>query len=375
MTRTTRSFFGRAATAGLAALAALAAGAAPAQTKEPIAIGVIANLTGTDVKSSTAMVRGVELAAEAVNAAGGADGHPIKLIVEDSQYKTQEALNAATKLFDVDKVPAVIMFGGSSLELAVAPIAKAKGKLLINTSSSSPKLGEFPGTLYSILPLDDIVGKALGAWVATQSVKSVAFVVPNNTFGIGLMDASAAAFEAAGGKVLTKIVYSEGQPDYRTDLQQLLARQPDAIITAGYGDDSRTVFKAARGLGLKQSWYAAYPSILTVENEAWMNGRLLGVDDGGLTGATAAKVAAAYKAKHDDGEPTPHVFYGYDALMLIAKAAAMPAGLGPTSLEAAVKGYDGATGPIVWNANGQRIDPPIDIIAYKDGKFATIGHQ
>ncbi|MDQ0393359.1 ABC transporter substrate-binding protein [Labrys monachus] len=371
-----RRFFKAMVGAGLTALTAIGCQPAQAQTKEPIPVGVIANLTGMDVKTSTDMVRGIQIAADTVNKAGGVDGHPVKLIIEDAQYKTQEALNAATKLYDVDKVTAIIMFGGSSIELAVAPIAKQKGKMIVNTSSSSAKLGDFAGTVYSVLPLDDIVGKALGEWVASQGVKSAAFVVPNNTFGTGLMDASAAAFQAKGGKIVAKIAYSEGQPDYRADLQQLVASKPDAIVTTGYGDDSRTVFKNARGLGLKQIWYAGYPSILTVENEAWMNGRLTGVDNGGLTGKVAKEVGEEYAAKYGkDEQPLPHVFYGYDALMLIARAAAAPGGLSSATMGKSVVGYDGATGTITWDDRGQRIDPPIDIISYKDGKFVTVGQK
>lgn len=341
---------------------------------DPIPVGVIANLTGNDVKTSEQMVRGVELAADAINAAGGIGGRPVKLIVEDAEYKTQEALNAATKLYDIDKVDAAIMFGGSSLMLAVAPIAKDKGKVIINTSSSSPQLGNFPGTIFSILPLDDIVGKELGSWVASKGVKTVAFVVPNNTFGTGLMDASAKAFEAAGGKVVAKVTYTEGQPDYRADLQQLVALKPDAIITAGYGDDSRTVFKNARLLGLNMPWYAAYPSILTVEDPKWMDGRLAGVDNGGLSGAKAKEVEAAYAKKYADGEMMAHVYYGYDAMTVLAKALADGGNLA-SALPKAISGYDGATGKIVWDDRGQRIDPPIDIIVYEGGKFVTTGSK
>jgi len=347
--------------------AMFAAGVAVAA--DPVTVGVIANLTGSDVKSSEQMVRGVELAVAELDAAGGIGGRPLKLIVEDSEYKTQEALNAATKLYDIDKVDAAIMFGGSSLMLAVAPIAKEKGKVLINTSSSSPKLGGFPGTLFSILPLDDIVGKELGTWIAGKGVKTVAFVVPNNTFGTGLMDASAAAFEAAGGKIVSKVTYTEGQPDYRADLQQLVALKPDAIVTAGYGDDSRTVFKNARALGLDMPWYAAYPSILTVDDPAWMNGRLLGVDNGGLSGQKAKDIAAAYAKKYG-AEAMPHVFYGYDAMMVLAKALAAGGDLS-AALPKAIENYAGATGAITWDERGQRIDPPIDFIVFKDGAFVT----
>ena len=82
----------------LAAVGAVALGAAgiTAAAAEDVTIGVIANLTGQDINTSVQMARGVELAADAINAAGGIDGKQIKLIVEDSEYKAQEALTAAT---------------------------------------------------------------------------------------------------------------------------------------------------------------------------------------------------------------------------------------------------------------------------------------
>jgi branched-chain amino acid transport system substrate-binding protein len=342
---------------------------------DPIKVGVMANLTGTDVASSVEMTRGVELGAEAVNAAGGVNGAPIELITEDSQYQTQEALNAASKLYDVDGVQAVIMFGGSSLMLAVAEVAKQDGRIIINTSSSSPKLGDYPGTIFSILPLDDIVGKELGTWVYSKGLTTAAFVAPNNTFGGGIVDAAAAAFEAAGGTVLAKVAYTEGQPDYRADIQPLVALAPQAIIAVGYGDDSRTVFKNARELGLDAPWYTAYPSIFTVENPEWMNGRLFGIDNGGISGAKAQEVAAAYTAKYGEGTPTPHVYYAYDAVQLLAKAmtaGGTEAAQIAAALPGTVAGYDGATGTITWDDRGQRIDPPMDFFAYKDGALVTI---
>ncbi|MEP0324104.1 ABC transporter substrate-binding protein [Bauldia litoralis] len=344
---------------------------------DTIPVGVIANLTGQDVNTSLQMARGVELAADEINAAGGIDGKMIELIVEDSEYKAQEALTAATKLYQVNQVPAVIMFGGSSLMIPVGELAQQEGKVLINTSSSSAKLGDYPGALFSILPLDDIVGKELGQYVYDKGARSIATIVPNNTFGTGIAEAAGAAFEAAGGKIVRKVAYTEGQPDYRADVQAIIAAEPDALVGVGYGDDSRTVFKNARELGFDAPWYAAYPSIFAVENEEWMDGKLSGVDNGGYANDGGAAVLAAYKAKWpDEDEPLAHIYYGYDAMMVLAKA--IEAG-GVESAEIAealpsvVQSYVGATGKIVWDDRGQRIDPPLDIIEYKGGKFETVG--
>ncbi len=340
----------------------------------PISIGVIANLTGSDVPSSVDMVRGVQLATEQINTGGGINGKQIKLIVEDSEYRPQAGIEAATKLFDVNQVPAAIVFGGSSVTLPIAEMAAPKGRIILNTSASSSKLGNFAGTLFSTLPLDDIVGKELGAYAAKMGAKTAAFIVPNNTFGTGLMEAAAASYTAAGGKVLRKIIYTEGQPDYRPDLQPLQEAKPDAIISAGYGDDTRTVFKAARELGIVAPWYVAYPSIFTVEQPAWMEGKLSGIDNGGLSGSVSQQIKADYTRKFT-GEPRPHYYYAYDAMMLLARSM-QQAGIDTAAIKAALpsaaKGYDGATGRIEWDARGQRINPPLDYFLYKGGKLETV---
>jgi branched-chain amino acid transport system substrate-binding protein len=359
---------------GLLTILALSALTGAAQTGAPILLGLIANLTGTDPKSSVNMTRGVEFAVEEINAAGGVNGRPIRLLTEDSQYRAPEAINAATKLYEVNKVEAAIMFGGSSLMIPVAELAQQKGKILLNTSSSSPKLGTFPGTLWSVLPLDNIMGKELGEWVAGRGARAAALVVPNNTFGTGLADAAAAAFEAKGGKIVRRVAYTEGQPDYRADVQAVLQTKPDVIIAAGYGDDSRTVFRSARTLGLDAPWYAAYPTIFTVENPQWMSGKFFGVDNGGPTLPSAQALKKKYVDRFKE-EPLAHVFYGYDAAMLLVramKAGGTDAAAIKAALPKVVQSYEGATGRIQWDPNGQRVAPPIEFLEYKDGKFSLL---
>ncbi len=367
-----RRFTVLAAATALIAYAGLGLGIARADDP-PVSVGVIANLTGSDPKSSIDMVHGIELATEQLNAAGGVKGRKLALIVEDSEYRPQAGIEAATKLFDVNKVDAAIVFGGSSVTIPIAELAAPKGKILMNTSASSAKLGNYGGTLFSTLPLDDIVGQQVGYYAYAMGAKTAAFVVPNNTFGTGLMDSAAKAFEEKGGKVLRKIAYTEGQPDYRGDFQALVALKPDAIVSAGYGDDTRTAFKAARELGIDAPWYVGYPSIFSVENDAWMNGKLSGVDNGGLDSPMGKKLKDIAVAKYKE-EPRPHFYYGYDAMMLLGLAM-QKAGTDVAAIKAALpevaKTYDGATGKIEWDARGQRINPPMDKFMFKDGKLQS----
>lgn len=365
--RTTLSFVAAAALATFV-------GISPAVAQDTVDIGVIANLTGSNVLPSVNLVRGAEAAAKAINADGGINGAQINLIIEDSEYRVQEALNAATKLYDVDGVQSAIMFGGSNLMIPVAEMARDKGRVLINVSSSSPTLADFTGTLFSVLPLDNIVGKALGEWAYDRGVRKAAFVVPNNAFGTGLMEAAAAAFTAKGGEVATKVAYTEGQPDYRAEVQSVVQTGPDAIIVTGYGDDSHKWFRLARTLGLDVPWYAAYPSILSIENPEWMDGKLFGIDNGGLNQGPAKAAVEAYKAEHGE-DMLAHYLYAYDAIGILA-AAMKAEGTDAADISAALPGvvptFEALTGKIVWDEKNQRIDPPLDLIEYKDGQFMSM---
>src|ERR1700722_19559158 len=60
------------------------AGAAKA-TKSPIIIGYISNLTGVASSTFTDGAGGAQAVIDQVNAAGGVNGHPLKLVVKDDQ--------------------------------------------------------------------------------------------------------------------------------------------------------------------------------------------------------------------------------------------------------------------------------------------------
>jgi branched-chain amino acid transport system substrate-binding protein len=350
--------------------------AADAQPSAPIKVGLIANLTGSAVRTSVAMLRGAEIAVSEVNAGSKIKGRPLQLVSEDSENRVQAALDAAHKLIDINGIKIILMFGGSSLMIPVAKYAKTRDVIVINTASSSPKLASFPGTLFSILPLDNIVGEALGDWVYARGFRRAAFIVPNNAFGLGLQDAAAAAFAKHGGTVAVKMDYTEGQPDYRTDLQSVVQAKPDVIVSGGFGDDTRTIFKNARELDLTAPWYTAYPTIFDVENKSWMNGKLFGLEDGAesLTNPVTTKLVRTYKAKYHE-DPLPNAYYSYDGVWLVALAMRQ-AGPGVDAVRKAlpqvVKAYTGATGKIQWDASGQRINAPLDKLAYQDGKFVLI---
>ena len=236
----------------LAAAGALALGAAgmSAAAAEDITVGVIANLTGQDINTSVQMARGVELAADAINAAGGIDGNQIKLIVEDSEYKAQEALTAATKLYQVDKVPAFIT-AFSNVVKAVAPIANREKALMLSVGANSPDIKNLGDYVYTTFPLADVDMRALGSWLYTkQNKRKAAVLYVNHETGTEGAKVFTAAFKAAGGEVVLNESYEEQRSDFTGLVLKVRAANPDIVHIHSVISDFTAIVAQMRQLGL-----------------------------------------------------------------------------------------------------------------------------
>ena len=63
--------------------------------KEPILIGYLPALTGPSSSTGIGINRGIQLAVQEINAAGGIDGRQIELILRDTQSDPTKAVNGA----------------------------------------------------------------------------------------------------------------------------------------------------------------------------------------------------------------------------------------------------------------------------------------
>ena len=76
-----------------------------ATTDPPIKIGVIEPLSGPVAASGNYVRMGAEIARDWINARGGVNGRPLRLLIEDNKSDPREAASAAEKLIVRDGVP------------------------------------------------------------------------------------------------------------------------------------------------------------------------------------------------------------------------------------------------------------------------------
>jgi branched-chain amino acid transport system substrate-binding protein len=92
----------------------------PVRAADPVKIGVLAPLTGVYSIVGDRGVKGVELAAAEINAAGGILGRPVEIIARDDETNPEVALRQVRRLMLQDKVAAVIgpLHGGAAIAVS-----------------------------------------------------------------------------------------------------------------------------------------------------------------------------------------------------------------------------------------------------------------
>ena len=123
-------------------LAALAAPIAPALAADcDITIGVVMELTGPAGEYGQAGAKSVEMAFRDFNDAGGVNGCKLVTDTRDSQSQGNVAVDQATQLVNIKKVPVII--GGiiSSISIPIlTSVTAPAGVVQVSPASSSPTL-------------------------------------------------------------------------------------------------------------------------------------------------------------------------------------------------------------------------------------------
>jgi branched-chain amino acid transport system substrate-binding protein len=242
----------------------LAAGsfAAHAQTpagKEPLKFGLAMPLTGSQALFGADQAKAAQWAVEDINAKGGIDGHPLEMILLDTQADPRVAINAVNRLINVEKVP-VFGTAWSAVVKAVAPIANRAQTLELSVGANSPDIAKLGDYVYTTYPLADVDIRAQARYaVQTLKKKTAAVLYIHNDSGVEGARVYRDAFTEAGGKVVAFEAYDAQATDYTAAILKVRSANPDVIHIQGLVSDLPQVIGQLRQLGLKQqiSTYSA----------------------------------------------------------------------------------------------------------------------
>lgn len=342
-------------------------------TGDPVTYGVVMPLTGPVGAAGKELVVGLEIAAEQINEEGGVDGRPFELAVEDSQGEVKPALEAASKLINVDKVPALYGEYSTTVSLPLGQYVTRQGKLFMS-GASSPEMATLGPLGFGISPLDTFTAKVAAEDIYDKGYRKIASIFPNSSYGQYIQKGLEETFTELGGTVTSKVLYQEGQSDYRADLSRLEDSEPEMYVYGSYGEDAALINKNAYEMGLSEDpWYGIYLSADISEADPATTEGQLGIDLA-TSGELGEELIARFKEKTGSTPATAGVANTYDAAIVYAEAVDRAGTTDPDAVAAAMLETDrqGASGPIAFDSDGQRKTASFALVEAVDGEVKTV---
>jgi branched-chain amino acid transport system substrate-binding protein len=238
----------------LASVLLLAADAAIAQSKPPLKLGGILDMSGlyadiTGAGSETA----AKMAAE--DFGGEVLGRKIEIIAADHLNKADLSANIARDMFDNQGVEMVFDVAASATALAALEIAKARGKIMMFNGPGSIRLTNEACGPYSVHYVFDTFAQANVTGLATvkQGLDSWFFLTADYAFGQDLEKDTTNVVLKSGGKVVGSVRHPINTSDFSSYLLQAQSSKAKVVGLANAGGDTINAIKQAAEFGLTKS--------------------------------------------------------------------------------------------------------------------------
>lgn len=219
------------ASAGAAVLAGGIAKPAIA-AKEPIQVGYLPALTGPSSSTGIGINRGIQLAVQEINAAGGIDGRQLELITRDTQSDPTKAVNGAAELTRGQKVSVVFGPVNSGESLAVVPLLARTNTPQVHPcwvdTLTDPK--KYP-MCFRNAPTNQQIGAAANRYVVeVLKRKKVAVISDTTGYGTASVVAYVPMLKAMGADVVYQGNVDAANPDLKPELLRMQSAGAEAIM-------------------------------------------------------------------------------------------------------------------------------------------------
>jgi branched-chain amino acid transport system substrate-binding protein len=267
--------------AGALSLSLVAASATPAgaaiKTQSPIVIGYISNLTGIASSTFTDGAGGAQAIIDQQNAAGGIDGHPLKLIVkDDTSSLTLDATDAQELVSD----GATVVIDYSAFAFTGAPFLQKAGIPVVGSGFDGPEWLEAPYTNMFTWqePTSSVNGTDYTYGFYGQFLKDLG-VKTFGGLGYGISPSSTNSVyeaEASATKSGIKICYTNntvpfGSTDFTADVLAIKSSNCGAVAGSFVAASDLALSNALKQAGLssvKGLYFTGYDQAATTPNAA-----------------------------------------------------------------------------------------------------------
>lgn len=384
--------------AALVAISVIATGCGSPSAEEPadgkqkvtVRIGVGAPLTGTGVvEFGKGTVRAAKLAAAQANESERAKAAGIKFeIVEgDDQGDPKVAVNVANQFAGDPKLVGVVGHVNSGCAIPASKIYNENTIVMISNSATSPQLtAQGFDNVFRTCTIDPVQGEFAADKFYKEIGYKTAFVVDDSTaYGEGVAQYFSERFVANGGQVLGQEKTSDKDTDFTALATKIAAAKPDVVYYGGLYPAGALLIKQLRAADFNNPISGA---------DGFNDGELVNLAGAAAEGCYATAIGmpveempkgAEFIAAYEEMFPGETVgavdTYGFDAANAIingvltaaeeigAEKVTTPEGRAAVIEAVAASDFEGLTGRVQFDANGDTLNKAVTLIVVKDGKL------
>lgn len=246
----------------IAALSATGAVAlAPgAFAQDDIKIGGLYILSGSAASYGEFASQGMQLAIDEINEAGGVDGKPLKLLMEDTQGKAATGIQAARKLVYQDDVSVLVGLDSSGVALGLVPVLEELETPLIITHAATPHAtGKLCNEYTFRISVNENQNMRAAAELAAKSgAKRWTTIGPDYAFGHESWELFSEYLQEIDPdvEIMTDVAFPRfGAEDFTPFINNIMEHNPDGILISVWGGDMVNFVRQANNLGFFDKGY------------------------------------------------------------------------------------------------------------------------
>lgn len=229
-------------------------------SKGALELGALFPLSGDLALLGEESYRGVQLAVEEFNKAGGVDGKKIKLVKGDAS-DPDAAQSEATRLINKAGIKTIVGSFSSGISFASSEVAERNGVLFWELGAVADSITDRkyenvlrtnpPASYFSKVDIDfikEVVADKLGK---SAGDLKVAIVHEDSSYGTTIAEEAKKLAKKEGIKIVTVQGYSSGSNDLSSVVLNLKKAQPDVLVAISYLNDAVLLARQGEELGFK----------------------------------------------------------------------------------------------------------------------------
>lgn len=219
--------------------------------KKTLKIGAVFSVTGKasflgDPEKKTAL-----MIQEEVNKAGGINGFPIEVIIEDDEGKEPKTVNITEKFINKDKVLAIIGPSRSGNTLAIKDICQKAEIPLVSCAAAAKIVDPLVSYVFKVPQLDSHVVIRIYEQMKKMGIKKVGLITGTTGFGKEGRKQAKKYAKKMGIEIVGDETYGPADTDMTAQLKKIGSAGAEAVINWSIVPAQSIVPKNMKQLGMK----------------------------------------------------------------------------------------------------------------------------